>query len=89
MSEIKVPDAMRGRIRARVEEFLHGPADEIEFDATVDAFAEELARNPIVPQPEEARKIWIDTGLCNETSDEELRCIAAEWQCRMFWKEEE
>jgi len=49
MSEIKVPEAMRERIRARVEEFLHGPADAIEFDATIDAFAEELAKNPVVP----------------------------------------
>jgi len=89
MSEIKVPHAMRERIRARVEEFLHGPADAIEFDATVDAFAEELAKNPIVPTNEQVKKMKDDLHpnfapnyVCFGSGDFEDGAV--EWQRRMF-----
>jgi hypothetical protein len=43
-----------------------------------------LSENPIVPTDGETKRIWRDTGLCNEVDDSELQCIAAEWQRRMF-----
>jgi hypothetical protein len=40
--------------------------------------------NPPVPSYGETKRIWMETGLCNEVGDEELRCIAAEWIRRMY-----
>ena len=85
MSEIKVPEAMRERIRARVEEFLHGPADAIEFDATIDAFAEELAKNPVVPTDAQVEEMKIKLVPVHP----HWANIVCEWQRRMFLAEPE
>lgn len=43
-----------------------------------------LSEHPVVPCDGESRRIWEETGLCNDIGDGELRAIVIERQRRMF-----
>jgi hypothetical protein len=82
--KIVVPDGM---IKAVMHEFPAGLSNPWAWEETfrkLEAGLLWLSENPIVPKEGECQKIWKETGLANEISDIELRCIVVEWQRRMF-----